>query len=150
MKTKIQTLVILIAFLAGGGFLSPQFAAASQESARRNAYAVFMLLNLADWDVRELYNGALLRRGQSVRFETTLWEGYSYKVVAAGCDDAYDVDIDVYDQNGNLIDGDNDSSNVAVADVTPQWTGTFYIVVTLYDSKYNGAHVFVEYAYSEE
>ena len=84
------------------------------------------------------------------RFETTLLEGYTYKIVAAGCADAYDVDIRVFDQNGNLIDGDDDTSNVAVADVTPRWTGTFNIVVTLYDSKYNGAHVFVEYAYSEE
>jgi len=149
MKTKIQTLVIVIFFFVGGGLLCPRFATASQESARRNAYALFMALNL-NWDVRELYNGALLRRKQSVRFETTLREGNTYKIVAAGCDDAYDVDVRVFDENGNLIDRDVDSSKVAVADVTPKWTGTYYIVVTLYDSKYNGAHVFVEYAYSEE
>ena len=142
--------MMVIAFIAVGDFLSPRFASASQESARRNAYALFMTLNLVNLEVRELYNGALLRRGESIRFETTLIEGYSHMIVAAGCDDAYDVDVRVFDQNGNLIDRDNDSSNIAVADVTPKWTGTFYIVVTLYNSKYNGAHVFVEYAYSEQ
>jgi hypothetical protein len=55
-----------IAFIAGCDFLSLRSAAASQESARRNAYAVFMALNLANWDVRELYNGALLRQSSIV------------------------------------------------------------------------------------
>jgi hypothetical protein len=150
MKTTIQTLFIVIAVIAGGDFLSPQFAAASQESARRNAYALSMALEAAGFNVRELYNGTLLGRGQSVRFETTLRTGYTYKIAAAGCEDAYDVDVRVYDENGNLIDSDDDSSNLAMATVIPAWTGTYHIVVTLYRSAHNGAHVFVEYAYSDE
>ena len=62
MKTKIQTLMMVIALIAGGDFLSPQFAAASRESARRNAYALSMALEAAGFTVRELYNGALLGR----------------------------------------------------------------------------------------
>jgi hypothetical protein len=82
MKTKIQSLIMVIALIAGGDFLSPQFAAASRESARRNAYALSMALEAAGFTVRELYNGALLGRGQSIRFETTLVTGYTYKVAA--------------------------------------------------------------------
>lgn len=150
MKTKIPTLIKVMAIIMAYGFVSPQFAMASRESARRNAYALSMALEAAGFNVRELYNGALVGRGRSIQFETTLRTGYTYKIAAAGCQDAYDVDVRVYDENGNLIDSDDDSSNLAVATVSPAWTGTYYIVVTLYRSAYNGAHVFVEYAYSEE
>jgi hypothetical protein len=148
MKTKIQTLIIVIALGAGCGVFPVRFAAASQESARSNAYLLFTALQAAGWEVRTLYNGALLRRGESILFKTTLVEGYTYQIAAAGCRDAYDVDLRVFDENGNLIERDADSSNVAVVTVTPRWTGKFQIIVTLYNSKYNGAHVFVEYAYS--
>src|SRR3954447_7527809 len=127
MKTKIQSLMMVITLIAGGDFLSPRFAEASRESARRNAYALSAALEAGGFNVRELYNGALLGKGQSIRFETTLVTGYTYKVAAAGCEDAYDVDVRVYDENGNLIDSDDDSSNLAVATVTPAWTGTYYI-----------------------
>jgi len=60
MKTKIQILVIIIAFFVGVGFLPSRFAASSRESARRNAYALAMELEAAGFSVRALYNGALL------------------------------------------------------------------------------------------
>ena len=43
---------MVITLIAGGDFLSPRFAAASRESARRNAYALSMALEAAGFNVR--------------------------------------------------------------------------------------------------
>lgn len=40
-----------------------------------------------------------------------------------------DLDLYVYDASGNLIDKDDDNSDVCVATWTPRWTGNFTIVV---------------------
>ena len=40
-----------------------------------------------------------------------------------------DLDLYVYDENGNLIDSDEDGSDTCLAIWTPRWTGTFRIEV---------------------
>jgi hypothetical protein len=63
-----------------------------------------------------------------------------YYLVVGGCEDAYDVDISVYDEDGNFIDSDNDEMPVGVVQVSPKWSGTFYVKITMYNSTSNGAH----------
>jgi hypothetical protein len=36
---------------------------------------------------------------------------------------------------------------LAVADITPRWSGTYFIKITMYNSTRNGAHYVVQYAY---
>lgn len=120
---------------------------ASRLGAQVNANVLFNLLRSQGWTVRESFSWGLLERGDSVVIPTTLYAGNTYKLVAAGCEDAFDVDIAVFDENANLIDRDNDTSRVAVADFSPRWSGTFYIKVTMYNSTANGAHYVVQYAF---
>ena len=86
-------------------------------------------------------DAGLLAPGQSILIHTTLYSGNTYAFIAGGCEDAYDVDIAVYDENGNLIRRDNDNSPAAVAeDIRPRWTGKFFIKVTMFRSTRGGAH----------
>lgn len=148
MKTKITFVRGIIIAIIAAVVLSPYNPAeASIAGANRTARALFHALEREGWTVRDTFERGLLRRGQSVVIRTTLYSGVRYKIVAAGCEDAYDVDIAVYDENGNFIDGDNDHTALAVADVAPRWTGTFFIKVTMYNSTPDGAHYVVQYAY---
>jgi hypothetical protein len=125
----------------------PSVSYASIGGARGNANVLFRALRANGWNVRDCFDVGLLRKGQSVVIRTTLLAGNTYKIAAAGCEDGYDVDISVYDQNGNFIDSDGDSQQLAVADVRPAWSGTYFIKVTMYNSTYNGAHYVVQYAF---
>jgi len=113
---------------------------ASEAGARFAALGAARALRSARYDF-VAGDAGVLARGQSTLVRTTLYRGNTYAFIAGGCEDAYDVDIAVYDENGNLIRRDNDDSPVAVAeDIVPRWTGTFFIKVTMYRSTSNGAH----------
>ena len=69
-----------------------------------------------------------LRPGQQVTYTVTLRADASTLITVEG-DGRSDLDLFVYDENGNLVDHDNDSTDTCIAEVTPRWTGTFRIVV---------------------
>lgn len=147
---KRATAALTLSAVFGLFILTPTGVEASSEGARAAARILLRTLAINDWNVRDQFSWGLLDRGDSITIRTTLHAGNSYKLVAAGCEDAYDVDIRVYDENGNFIDGDGDSSRVAVADVSPAWSGTFLVKITMYNSTPNGAHWVLQYAYQND
>lgn len=79
------------------------------------------------------WHGALYE-GQSDYVSKTFYKGTQYILVAAGCNYAEDIDIEVYDEYYNLIAEDDDSDQAAAVTFTPRWTGEFHIKVTMYDA----------------
>lgn len=144
---KRATTALTLSAIFGLMVLTPTGSEASLDGARFSARRLFQTLEANGWNVRGHFSRGLLARGQSITVRTTLHAGNTYKLVAGGCEDAYDVDIRVYDENGNFIDSDSDSSRVAVATVTPAWSGTFLVKITMYNSTPNGAHWVLQYAY---
>jgi hypothetical protein len=127
---------------------SAPLADASERGARMRAADLFSQLDSdLGLNVRAHYVKGLLRRGESTIITTTLSAGNEYYLVAGGCEDAYDVDIAVFDENGNLVGKDDDTDSLAVAKVTPLWSGTFRVRITMYNSTANGAHWVLQYAY---
>ena len=55
--------------------------------------------------------------------------GGEEKLVMVIGDGDTDLDLYVYDENGNLIDSDTDSSDTMVCSWTPKWTGKFTIKI---------------------
>lgn len=146
LKRRITLCVTLLAISACA--LIPGTLQASLAGARAAAQALYStLVRDLGINVRDQYDRGLLRRGQSTIVETYLYAGNRYYLVAAGCEDAYDVDIAVYDESGNLVASDNDSKQVALAEVTPRWSGKFYVKITMYDSTANGAHWVLQTGY---
>ena len=71
-------------------------------------------------------------------FTVTFYSGSTGYVVLSG-DGVTDLDLFVYDQNGNLIDADTDSTDQCIVSVKPLWTGQFTIVVV------NNGYVYNDY-----
>ncbi|WP_013630012.1 hypothetical protein [Rubinisphaera brasiliensis] len=62
--------------------------------------------------------------------------GQLAEVVIQG-DGETDLDLYVYDENGNLIASDTDNSDLCVVRFSPKWTGRFRIVVKNLGTVYN-------------
>ena len=62
--------------------------------------------------------------------------GEAAYIVVSGDGDT-DLDLYVYDQNGNLIAYDNDGIDDCVVSFTPKWTGTFYVKIKNLGRVYN-------------
>jgi len=139
---------ILPAFAAGALLVVPLAPMiASQLGAKVTALAIMKGLADSGWIIRD---GAIdeLGQGESKVYPVTLYYGNTYKIVAAGDEDAADVDIGVYyGPEGKFLVKDDDDSNVAVVTVTPGYTDQFYIKVVMAKTKTGGpAHYVVQYA----
>jgi hypothetical protein len=69
-------------------------------------------------------------------FRVNFRGGESAAVIISGDGDT-DLDLYVYDENGNLIGSDTDSSDDCVVRFAPKWTGMFRIEVRNLGSVYN-------------
>ncbi|MBV9127390.1 MAG: hypothetical protein JO117_04815 [Verrucomicrobia bacterium] len=139
MKRKFLT--CLLASLALFNFGFEPNADASVAGARLRAYEIAAKMRAAGYTFVDGSSG-LLRKGEiSGLIKASLIKGNTYALVAGGCEDAYDVDVIVYDENGNVIGEDSDTAPVAVVEnITPAWTGDFFVRVRMYDCTSNGAH----------
>jgi hypothetical protein len=139
----------LLPTLAAGALLAAPIAQliASQLGAKVTALAIMKGLAENGWIIRD---GAIdeLEQGDSKVYPVTLYFGNTYKIVAAGDEDAADVDIGIYyGPEGKFLVKDDDDSNVAVVTVTPGYTDQFYVKVVMAKTKTGGpAHYVVQYA----
>jgi hypothetical protein len=82
---------------------------------------------------------AVTRRvhGNSSYTDYITFSGQSLAEVAIIGDGDTDLDLYVYDENGNLIDSDMDYTDDCYVSFRPKWTGTFKVVVKNRGSIYN-------------
>ena len=60
-------------------------------------------------------------------------QGQTYSIVAACDEDCSDLDLVLYDDNGNEIDTDTGTDDFPVVEVTPAWSATFSLEVQMYN-----------------
>lgn len=70
------------------------------------------------------------------RFVERLRGGEATTILVSGDGDT-DLDLYVYDENGNLVESDTDYTDDCVVRVYPRWTGPFTILVRNRGSVYN-------------
>jgi hypothetical protein len=70
------------------------------------------------------------------RFHVSFFGDQDAAVIISGDGDT-DLDLYVYDENGNLIGSDTDSSDDCVVRFHPRWTGSFRIEVRNLGRVYN-------------
>jgi hypothetical protein len=94
--------------------------------------AVTLLLNLG-YDVRSSYQPYTgnLRHNTYTDVKYTLRGGVPYALVGICDEDCSDLDLELYDQNYHLIDSDRRPDATPVIQVTPRWTGAFYVRVIM-------------------
>ena len=72
-----------------------------------------------------------LRSGAHERFEVSLREGTSYRIIGVCDEDCDDLDIVLYDENGNEIDSDREDDSIPIVEVSPRWDGKFEVRVNM-------------------
>lgn len=90
---------------------------------------------------RGAVNGPVREYDRVLAGKTDVWPirfrgGETAYVVVSGDGDT-DLDLYVYDENGNLIASDYDSLDDCVVSFNPRWTGTFYIKIKNLGRVYN-------------
>ena len=135
-RKKTFSLMLIIAI----SISFPLTAGSTVAGAKKIALAAAAAFVSEGFDVRNKYSLGYLERGESTFIRATLYAGNDYVLIAGGCEDAYDIDIKVYDENKHLIAEDRDARPLALVTVSPKWSGAYYIKVTMYKSTRNGAH----------
>ena len=130
MKKCIFAVLIIVLLMAS----SSAYASVSGARAVMIQVAAVLINEGYDFDT-DASGGGLLREGESAVQRITLYRGNSYAIVASGCEDALDVDVELYNSDGKLLAKDSDSSDSAVLEFSVNVTGTYYIKVKMYDVK---------------
>ena len=81
-------------------------------------------------DLRDI---GLLDNGKYITVTYTLLKGNSYKIMGACDNECTDLDLELRDDNGNLIQLDNASDDIPVVEVTPRRDGKFTVKVSMRD-----------------
>lgn len=113
------------------GFSFTTLASDQQSMSRLNDVADYMRWE-KDLSCRDKASGRRLSNGESYRYSTTLYKGNTYYIFAAGDYDVKDLDIILYDENGNKIDEDKQTDALPIVEVTPRWSGEFVVKVHMY------------------
>ncbi len=131
MRHAQQELGWPLLFLAAG-LLVPAVSVRAQESVDC-AQGMVYASNDEGYRLRS-YDTSSLAEGEVMNYPVTLVGGETYLMLACGERTAIDVDIYLYDENGNLIDRDRLADNKPIVSVTPRWTGPFIIQVKMYEA----------------
>jgi hypothetical protein len=86
------------------------------------------------------FGGAWLKQGKKnwvTLYTVDLQEGMSYRFIAAGDDDALDVDLEVQDADGNVVARDVKTDPTAVVDYSPKTAGKYSVRIRLFESTNN-------------
>ena len=84
----------------------------------------------------DLFTRDVVRAQSTDVFHVDFFSGRPARIVVDGDRDT-DLDLYVYDENGNLIASDTDRTDYCIAGWTPRWTGTFRIEVQNLGRVYN-------------
>lgn len=74
--------------------------------------------------------------GATDTYTITFRGGESAIVIVSGDGDT-DLDLSIYDENGNYITSDTDGTDDCVVSFTPRWTGKFKVKIKNYGRVYN-------------
>lgn len=92
------------------------------------------------WAIRTLHN-TTLESGATKNYLVTLYKGNEYKFMGCGDANYANVDLLLYDVNGNVVLKEDGSDREPSLEFTPEETSTYYVVVHargLAEGKTNG------------
>jgi hypothetical protein len=122
--------------------------AAARPAAADEATAVLKLLGVYVTIKVLGYQGGLrsedsdvLAPGESKRYDLVLNRGVRYAFFAAGDQNIRDLDIYIYDLDGNLLASDEDTDETPITQFAPAWTGLFRVYVMNYRGGTGWYHV---------
>ncbi|EDN66147.1 conserved hypothetical protein, secreted [Beggiatoa sp. PS] len=134
MKTKTSVVTLAIVLLLSTMFITPQTAFANRftDQVRSQLRAIALLLGIdKDYELTHDPYVGKLEDDEATRLTLKLYRRNSY-VIAGVCDeDCRDMDIELYDDDGNRVDFDMKSDDKPVVRVTPAWTAKFTLKISM-------------------
>jgi hypothetical protein len=105
----------------------------AQDEVKEQLITIAYLMALEDYEITHdvVYN--YLDEYESDTYDLNLSRGYSYKIVAVCDGDCGDIDLNLYDENGNVIAKDTGNDDYPIVEVSPRWTGAFKLKIKMYD-----------------
>jgi hypothetical protein len=85
---------------------------------------------------RNIVTDDLGNRGTEV-YSMDLRKGEDYVIIGVCDEDCVDLDLKVYDDNGNLIASDNDTDSTPMVQITPRWSAGFTLKAEMADCRNN-------------
>ncbi len=140
-----------MAFLASISLLAPTTTLAQSSRFTSQAYSLLnqtaYSLGLGNYSMSHDPYVNSLGNGSYYSLTLNLTGGWNYAILGVCDEDCTDLDLTLYDENGNMIDSDTAYDDTPLVTITPQWTGQFTIKVempTCYVAPcYYGVGVFV-------
>jgi hypothetical protein len=130
-KTSLKT---AIALFSGIVLLTPTVALAGRFTDQVRGQLMQAAISLGINGSYELTHNPVvddLRDNQSKTFNVNLRSGISYAFVGVCDEDCRDIDLRLYDDNGNLVGSDVGPDRYPLVRVSPRWSGQFQVKVTM-------------------
>lgn len=86
------------------------------------------------WGIRTMTSTSLAA-GKTRNYLVTLYKGNEYRIETCGDENVRNVDILLYDTQGNVVKRDDTVDREPRLEITPEETGTYYIVLYQRDIK---------------
>jgi hypothetical protein len=131
MKKLIITLVLITALVI------PFNKSSAQEITQRDCLIMAMsVVGMAGYEVVDAYVNTICE-GCATGYLSQRFAGISYADVAqVSC--RGDIDLGIFDENGNLIQSDTSNQPYAVVESTPRWNGPFLTKIYLAEAPMSG------------
>lgn len=129
-KTKAMT---AIAFLSSAVILAPTaaFAGRFTDQVGQQLIGAATTLGLRGYRLTHDPYVSTLPDDSSKFLTINLRAGNSYALVGVCDEDCRDIDMRLYDENGNLVASDTATDDTPVVRVTPRWSGRFRVKVSM-------------------
>lgn len=127
MKTKLTSIFSFLLLTIIMGFTTPAFSIVSTMEVIKRLIILVDKLESDNQQILFVQIDNISKRQKSTQ-TYELSKGSDYKIIVVGDNDrVQDIDLIVLDENDNKVGEDSDSSNVAVVNISPKWTGKFKI-----------------------
>lgn len=127
-RTNLTALATAVVLIGGPASLGAQ--STFMEQVRRQL--VSLAGDLRDAWAQQTAREGWLREGEEEVLEFRLHAGYTYRFDGVCDNDCPDLDLELSDASGYLVDEDTDADAFPYVSVTPGWTGPFFLRVIMY------------------
>ena len=135
MKKIIKPLIFFCAITIIFG--RPEHLKAQSDIVQRQVLQIGLLLASEGYELTHDIRYSSLSEGKSNNYYFTLDRGTTYKIYAVCDGDCGDIDLCLFDENGNEIDCDESEDDMPLVSATPKWTGRFRLWVKMYECSIN-------------
>lgn len=147
-KTALNLLLVLLLLVVAGETSQAKTEQDYKNEALSTMNASFGAFTANGYTPRESYTYDLVNQGADTYSRQYFYKGNEYAIYAAGDNRVKDIDLYLEDDEGNIIAQDITPKAFAMVVFTPQYSGTYFVIMRNYDcTPYQNAWLVATYAF---